>query len=48
MKLKKLVSIIAAISVIAASSTGFAATWRHSRKGEVKLPSRAGENDMIT
>ena len=45
MKLKKLVSIIAAISVIAASSTGFAATWRHSRKGEVKLPSRAGEND---
>lgn len=45
MKLKKLVSIIAAISVIAASSTGFAATWRHSRKGEVKLPSRAGKND---
>ena len=45
MKLKKLVSIIAAIFVIAASSTGFAATWRHSRKGEVKLPSRAGKND---
>lgn len=47
MKLKKLVSIIAAISVIAASSTGFAATWRHSRKGQAKFPDRGGKNDYF-
>ena len=46
MKLKRLVSIIAAVSVIAASSTAFAATWRHSKKNQTVLPNRGGKNDL--
>ena len=47
MKLKRFVGILAAIAVIASSSTGFAATWRHSRKGQAKLPDRGGKNDYF-
>lgn len=45
MKLKRFVGVLAAIAVIASSSTGLAATWRHSRKGQAKLPDRGGKND---
>lgn len=47
MKLKRFVGILAAIAIIASSSTGFAATWRHSRKGQAKLPDRGGKNDYF-
>ena len=47
MKLKRFVGILAAIAIIASSSTGFAATWRHSRKGQAKFPDRGGKNDYF-
>ena len=47
MKLKRFVGILAAVAVIASSSTGFAATWRHSRKGQAKFPDRGGKNDYF-
>lgn len=47
MKLKRFVGILAAVAIIASSSTGFAATWRHSRKGQAKLPDRGGKNDYF-
>ena len=45
MKLKNFIGTLAVIAVIASSNTGFAATWRHSHKDIVTIPSRAGKND---
>ena len=45
MKLKRLVSMVAAVAIVAASSTAFAATFRHSKKNQVVIPDRSSKGD---